>query len=292
MDINFELYKIFYHAAKSESFSEAGAKLFISQSAVSQAIKNLEDKMGTKLFFRKTRNIHLTHEGEMLYKHVEQAYNFLKAAENKISEMQSLNSGEVRIGVSDTICKYFLVPYLEKFNVKYPRIKIKVINRTSSQIETILKNGQIDFGVVTLPITDKTIESTEFLSVEDIFVASAKYKSLLGKRIKLKELSSYPLLMLQKGSATRRNVDAYLKQKGIEITPEIELESIDLLVEFARIGLGIAHVLKESAVTHIENGDLFEIKTDEKMPERKLGIITMKDVPLSGASSEFVKFLY
>lgn len=291
MDINFELYKIFYYAAKHTSFSDAAEKLYVSQSAVSQSIKNLEQKLGVHLFFRKTRNIKLTSEGELLFKHVEQAFNFLKTAENKIYESQNLVAGEICIGVSDTICKYFLVPYLERFIQLYPKIKIKVINRTSYQIVEILKNGTIDFGIVTLPIHERNIATYEFKTVEDIFVTSEKFDFLKGKVILLKDLVKYPLLMLKQGSATRYNLDYFLKSSGISVTPEIELESVDLLAEFARIGLGIAHVLRESVEHSIRIGELFEVQTFEKLPGRKLGIITVSDVPLSRTSDAFIKLL-
>lgn len=291
MDINFELYKIFYYAAKSENFTDAAQKLYISQSAVSQAIKNLEGKIGSQLFYRKTRNIKLTSEGELLFKHIEQAYNFIKTAENKIFEIQNLNSGEIRIGTSDTVCKYFLIRYLENYNRQFPGIKIQVINRTSSQILSVLKNGLIDFGIVTLPANDNDIKVEDFISLEDIFVASYKFQQLEGRKTCLHDLAKYPILMLEKNSATRRNIDIFLKSEKIDIFPEIELESVDLLVEFAKIGLGIAHVLKESARDAIEKNVLFQIPTKEKLPLRKLGIITMKDVPLSQASHEFIKLL-
>lgn len=291
MDINFELYKIFYHAASTHSFSVAAERLFISQSAVSQAIKNLEEKIGEQLFLRKARSIKLTLEGELLFKHIEQAYNLIKSAESKISEIQNLESGEIRIGVSDTVCKYFLVPHLEKFTHRYPKIKIQVINRTSSQIVNILKNGMVDFGIVTLPVNDSKIHVEEITAVEDIFVASDRFLNLKDTAVSLNVLARQPLLMLQKNSATRRNFDAFLQSQGITITPEVELESVDLLVEFARIGLGVAHVLKESAEYAIKSHELFQVKTKEKLPSRKLGIITINDVPTSRASSEFIKLL-
>jgi len=291
MDINFELYKIFYHVAKTNSFSKAGKNLFISQSAVSQSIKSLEEKLGTPLFYRKTRSIKLTKDGELLFKHVEQAYNFLKGAENKIAEMQNLKSGEMRIGVGDTICKYFLIPYLSKFYSLYPNVHIRIINRTSAQIIDILKSGFADFGIVTLPVEDKGISYREFIEREDIFVASEKFIELKNRKITPRELSEYPLLLLEKASSTRRNIDEYFLCKGILLQPEIELESIDLLVEFAKIGLGIAHVLKESATEAIEKNQLFEVELTEKPPMRKLGIVTMKDVPLCKAASEFIHML-
>jgi DNA-binding transcriptional LysR family regulator len=291
MDINFELYKVFYYAAKFESFSEAAQKLFITQSAISQSIKNLEEKLGGQLFFRKSRKVKLTWEGELLFKHVEQAYNFIKSAENKFYEMKNLDTGEIRIGVSDTICKYFLIPHLEKFNVEHPKIKIQVINRTSSQILELLKNGLIDFGIATLPVKDKNILVKEFITVEDIFVACHKYSALKDRKVTLRELTKYPLLMLEKNSTTRHNIDHFLEQKGVTFTPEIELEDIDLLVEFAKIGLGVACVLKQSAFNEIEKGQLFEVEMAEKLPPRKLGICTMKNVPLSRAAAAFIECL-
>lgn len=291
MDINFELYKIFYHTAKEQSFSEAAQKLFISQSAVSQAIKNLEEKIGGQLFFRKTRSIRLTPEGEILFKHVEQAYNFIKSAEYKLSQVQSMLSGEIRIGVSDTICKYFLIPHLKKFNTLYPNVKIQVINRTSSQILGILKNGLIDFGIATLPVNDKSFSSEAYLEVEDIFVASNKFIGLKEKKLSLKELCVYPILLLEKNSSTRHNLDSFLNRTGIEIIPEIELESVDLLLEFAKIGIGISHVLRQSALSSIGKGELFEINIIEKLPTRKLGIVTINDVPLSHAAKEFIDMI-
>lgn len=291
MDINFELYKIFYHVADSESFSSAAEKLFISQSAVSQSVKHLEDKLGSILFYRNTRKVKLTREGELLYKHIEQAYNFIKTAESKLIEMQNMDSGEIRIGVGDTICKYFLVPHLENFTHLYPKVKIQVINRTSSQILSTLKRGVLDFGIVTLPVTDQSVSVENFIYVEDIFVAGDKFSDLKGRKVKFKELMVFPLLMLEKDSATRRNLDSFLNTHGINIVPELELESIDLLVEFARIGLGIAHVLKQSAEISIKNRELFEIEPEIELPKRGLGIVTMKDMPISRAAMELINLL-
>jgi len=292
MDINFELYKIFYHAAKNESFSKAAAALFVTQSAVSQALKSLETKLGVRLFFRKTRNFKLTPEGKLLFSHIEQAYNFIKTGEQKIAETHGLSAGEVRIGASDTVCKYFLLPRLEYFNREYPRIKIRFINRTSAQIVENLKRGFLDFGVVTLPLANNSnIAVAEMENVTDIWVAAPKFTNLRDRRIPLAELACYPLLLLEKSSATRRNLDLFLQSRGIEIKPEIELESVDLLVEFARIGLGVAHVLLESAAEVIAREELFRVEVAETMPLRKLGIVAMEKVPLSRAAERLVELL-
>ncbi|HEX3044714.1 MAG TPA: LysR family transcriptional regulator [Bacillota bacterium] len=291
MDINFELYKIFYHAAKSQSFSRAAAELFISQSAVSQAIKNLETKLGGALFFRKNQRLKLTPEGELLLLHIEQAYHLMKTAERKLEDIHNLDAGEIRIGASDTVCKYFLLPYLKDFHNQFPQIQIRLLNRTSEQLVATLKNGLIDFAIVTLPQTEPGLEVLSFKKVTDIFVASEKYSNL--KKIKLSwlDFSRYPVLMLEKTSATRCNLEAFLRQKGIIIQPEIELESVDLLVDFARCGFGIAHVLKESAVDCIEKGQLFEIVTQETLPDRELGLVCYPKLPPSGTAQKLIERL-
>lgn len=291
MDINFELYKVFYTVAKAGNFSAAAKDLFITQSAVSQSIKSLEESIGSQLFIRGSRNVKLTAVGEMLLGHVEQAYNLIKTAENKILSMKSLALGEMKIGIGDTILRYLLTPYLQNFLSDFPEIKIQIINRTSPGIVDSIKNGAVDFGIVTLPVDDKNIETFLFKEVVDIFVASSRFKHLIGKQISLKQLTELPLLLLQKDSSTRRNLDKFFLSKGYAIVPEIELESMELLVEYARIGLGVAHVLKESAELPMANNELFMLTLDEALPKRELGIAKLRNVPLSSAASEFASRL-
>ncbi|MDI9499958.1 MAG: LysR family transcriptional regulator [Bacillota bacterium] len=287
MDINFELYKVFHTVAATGSFSAAARKLYISQSAVSQSIKNLEEIIGSLLFIRGPRRVSLTAVGEMLYSHVDQACSLFNAAEAKIREMQSLDLGEVKIGVGDTILRYLLIPFLQKFIRDYPNIKLKIINRTSPGIIDSIKAGTVDLGIVTMPISDSNITAFNFCTVEDVFIASSRFKKMKNRLIPLKELASYPLLLLQKESSTRKNLDLFFISKGVEITPEIELENMDLLVELARIGLGIAHVLKESAQHFVERKELFILQLQEPSPKRQLGIAVLKKVPLSPAAEVF-----
>lgn len=291
MNISFELYKIFYHTATQESFSAAARQLFITQSAVSQGIKNLEQQLGVQLFFRKGRGCQLTQEGKLLLSHIGQAYNFIKTAELKMSELQNLDSGEIRIGASDTVCKYFLLPQLQQFNHNYPKIRIQVINRTSKQILQMLQGGSIDFGIITLPSEQKKIACRELIKVEDIWVAAPQFEPLTHKPLCFSQLLQQPLLLLENTSTTRRQLNSYLDKLELKLTPRIELESVDLLVEFAKIGLGIAHVLRESAQSSLKTGELIEIKTEQKLPLRQLAIVTIENVPLSHAAEEFVKTL-
>ncbi len=292
MNINLEYYRVFYHTARAGSISRAAQGLFISQPAVSQSIKQLEEKIGGQLFFRTRKGIRLTGEGEVLFKYIEQAYNFIMTAENKFSEMQNLAYGEIRIGAGDTLSRYYLLPFLEEFHRAYPGIKIQVTNRTTPETIGLLKNGSVDFGIINLPVSgDDQLEIRETITIQDCFVGGEAYRKLSDSAIPLKELVAYPLLLLEKASNTRRYIDSYAKSHNVEILPEIELGSYDLLVQFARIGLGISCVVKDFVAEEFENGGLYEIRLKEEIPPRKIGVITLKDVPLSAAARKFIKLL-
>jgi DNA-binding transcriptional LysR family regulator len=292
MDVNFELYKVFYYVAQNLSFSSAAEKLFISQSAISQSIKVLEEKMNCHLFFRNTKSVKLTHEGEILFKYIEQAFNFIKLGEQNITEINSLNMGEIKIGATDTICKYYLLPYLKSFNKAYPNIKIKITNSTSPKCVELLNNGLVDFSLVNLPIENtKNIKVTELRPINDVFIAGKNFINLKGKEISIKELKNHPVLALEKNTVSRKFLDDFLNSYGVDITPEIELGSIDLLVELAKIGMGVSFVMHDCAKSSIDNDELFVLNIKEEIPKRYLGIITHNNIPLSVAAVRFIESL-
>jgi LysR family transcriptional regulator, cyn operon transcriptional activator len=289
MDVNFDLYRIFYITAKAKSISNAAKELYISQPAVSQSIKQLEEKLGGRLFFRTQKGIILTAEGEAVFKYIEQAYNFIMAAQTRFSEMQNLLSGEIRIGASDTLCKYYLLPYLEVFHKEYPELKIQITNRTTQETIKLLETGKVDFGVINLPIQkDSRLEVWETMTIQDCFIVGEKYKEYASKPIHIQELIKQPLLLLEKGSNTRRFIDEYAKVHEVTIVPEIELGSIDLLIEFARIGFGAACVVRNFIDKEIQNSNLYVVQLIEEIPQRKIGIVFLKDVPLSAAAKKFL----
>ena len=292
MNINFELYKVFYQIAKEGQVSAAAKRLFVTQPAVSQSIKQLEDRLGGKLFFRTPKGMKLTVEGEMLFSYVKKAYELINTGEMKFEEMQNLECGEINIGASDTLCSHFLLPYLEEFHKKFPKIKIKITNRTTYEIINLLKNGNVDLGILNLPIEDdKQLNIVEALTIEDSFIYGKKYSAFFKKEVSLKKLNEYPLILLEKGSSTRNFIDNIFSDKKLKLEPEIELGSNDLLVKFAKIGLGISFVSKSSIKNELRDGEIFEVKLKEKIPKRKVGIATLKGVILSPVSKEFLEFV-
>lgn len=289
MPVNLELYKVFYYTATKQSFSKAAEQLFISQPAVSQSISKLEEELGGALFIRTPRGVCLTREGEVLYQYIEQAYKLIMTGEKKIAEMHNLLAGDVRIGASDTLSKYYLIPYLETFHETYPEIQIKVFNGTTPEILKLLKSGNIDLGIINLPVDDDHLVIKKGLGIQECFVVGRKYQELAQREIGLGELVQYPLILLEKGTNTREFVDLYATEHGVVFNPDIELGSVDLLIEFARIGLGISFVIKDFILEELARGELYEIKVAEEIPERSVGIVTSKNLPLSKAGEIFIK---
>ncbi len=293
MDINLELYRIFYHVVKAGSISKASQELFISQPAVSQAIKKLESRLGGQLFVRAPKGITLTPEGEVLFKYIEQGYNMIMLAESKFMEAINLDIGSIRIGANDMTLKYFLLPYLEEFHKLYPKVKMMVTNRPSPETVEFLKKGAIDFGVVSLPLSDDdSLEVFEAMEIQDCFVANERFGHLAGREVSISELVEYPIIMLEKNTSTRRYIDEYLLRHSVKLTPEFELATSDLIVEFACRGLGISCVVRNFAEEYIKTGRLFEINLKEKIPPRHFGIIKLRNVPLTAAAKKFMELIH
>lgn len=291
MDINYELYKVFYYVASSLSFSEASKKLYISQSAVSQSIKTLEKKLGQSLFIRSTKKVQLTPAGSLLLKHIEPAMNLISRGESQLLDSGTLGLGQLHIGASDTICRYFLVPYLKEFHKKFPNVPIKVTNATSIQCVELLDQRKVDLIVTNFPnkyLNPEYIQKT-VANFHDVFVTNPEYFDISSEEITFEELRSNPLMMLSRQSTTSEFLHHLFLQHQLELVPDIELNSNDLLIDLARIGLGIAFVpdycLEET------DGELVVIQTKEKLPLRQMVASVNTTFPISASTEEFLKLL-
>jgi len=288
MDINYELYKVFYHVATTLSFSEASKQLFISQSAVSQSIKSLEKKLEQVLFTRSTKRVQLTPEGEILLRHIEPAMNLIRRGESQIMEASS-TGGQIRIGASDTICRYFLVPYLERFHREFPHIHIKVTNATSVGCVSLLESGQVDIIVTNSPNSHLGTKNhiKQILTFHDVFIANQDFAELKNRIVSFQELLEFPLLMLDRESTTSAFLHNLFQQHQLDLVPEIELSSNDLLIDLARIGLGIAFI-PDYLLHHLD--DLFIVETKESLPKRELILSYNEHIPMTQAIESFLNY--
>lgn len=291
MDINYELYKVFYYVATSLSFSEASKKLFISQSAVSQSIKTLEKKLNQTLFIRSTKKVQLTPAGDILLKHIEPAMNLIARGENQLTENNVQGMGQLHIGASDTICRYYLVPYLQKFHTAYPNVPIKVTNAGSQGCVELLEQGKVDLIVTNFPnvkLNQSYIKKT-VCDFSDVFVANQCFDDLKNRMISFHELTQYPIMMLDGNSTTSEYLHMVFLQHQLELVPDIELSSNDLLMDLARIGLGIACV-PDYCLKH-NTQDLFLLQTKEQIPKRQLVAAANPNLPLQASTEKFLNIL-
>lgn len=291
MSVPLGLYKIFTEVARCQSFSQASKNLYITQPAVSQAIMQLEKELEVRLFTRNFKGVRLTREGEMLYEYAYSAIKLIDAGEKKIMETQNLLSGELQIGVGDTISRYYLLPYLERFHKEYPAIKLKIINRTTTKLCDKIKSGAIDLAICNLPIKDSGIEVRHCMKVHDIFVGGENYKQYAKETLSIEALSKLPLILLDRNSISRRYIEQFMLKKGIQIQSDIELGAHDLLLEFAKINLGVSCVIKEFSKEYLEKGELYELKLEEAIPARYIGACYLKSAPLSPAALAFIEGL-
>ena len=291
--VNLELYRFFYTVAKCGSLTKAAEELYISQPAVSQAVKQLETQLGGQLFNRTHKGMELSETGgKQIFSLVEQALKLLDEAENKFAELKDTATGIVRICASDTVATHFLLPYVKEYHEKYPSVNLVLQNGTSNETIELLKNKKGDIGFVNLPVDDSGIVlSDTVMQLHDTFVASKKFSELFGEEVSLAKLQDYPLLMLELSTATRQAIVSFAHSQGIHLHPEIELASLELMTELAKNGIGIACIPKEFVKHELEEGTLKEIKTTPTLPARAIGLALPKQEGMIFAVKEFVKMI-
>lgn len=279
MNIDFELYRIFYVVANNKNITKASEELNISQPAISKSIKNLEDQLGGQLFVRTKRGVILTEEGKEFYNYIRQAIEYINNAENKFTDLINLETGTIRIGISTTLTKEFLLPYLEEFHEKYPKIDIQIDTNVSTELLSKLRNGLLD--IVILHLANRNygddVEITKCKKITDCFAVNKKYKDLIDKELSIKDLNNYPLILQPKGANTRAFLDNFTREYGVTLKPSMELAGYTLVVEFTKIGLGIGYVNEDYSKDLFNNKELYKLNIKEKIPSRYIGIALSKN---------------
>lgn len=287
-----EYFKIFYYVASRGSITKAATDLAISQPAVSQAVKQLESQLGAKLFCRQAKGVTLTREGSVLFEYVERGYAQMEKGVDSLQQLLNLEAGEVRIGASDMTLKYYLLPFLEQFHERYPKIKVKVTNAPTPETMRFLEEGKIDFGIISTPFEQgENVTALPVRQAEDIFVAGRKFISYKNRMLDLQELEQMPLIFLEARTSTRSFMDAFLKENGVEVRPEFELATSDMIVQFALRSLGVGCVVRDFAQQYIDEGRLFELRFNKIIPKRDFCIIKDRKKTLSTAANKLLELM-
>lgn len=281
MNINYELYKIFYYVVIHGSISRAANALFISQPAVSQAIKNLENALGGKLFIRTKHGILLTEEGNIFFNYIKTGIEAFQNGENAFLNYMNLDSGSIRIGASTTITKNIVMPYIEKFHILHPNVDIKITNQLTSELITMLRKGDLDLLVVNLPMQkQKDVKVVPICKVHDIFVGNLDYYKKTNGKLSVSDLVNFPLVTQKEPSNTRQFLNHYLEENHVSTKISSEIVSNSLVIDFVKAGFGIGYVTKEFILDDLKEKKLFEIKVTPNIPAREVGLVLLdKSIP-------------
>ena len=293
MEQNLSQYKIFYEVAKAGNISKAAKELYISQPAISKAISKLEDSLGLSLFTRSSRGVQLTSEGEILFEHTREAFDALDRGEQELKRIQEFDIGHLRIGVSNTLCKYILLPYLKTFIDQYPHMKVTIESQATAQTLARLEQQKIDLGLVAEPSVRRDLAFIPVMDIQDTFVTTPNYLENLylreGQDTSLFETGN--IMLLDTSNMTRHHVDEYMAENNIFPHQILEVTTMDLLIEFAKIGLGIACVIKELVQKELDSGMLVEIPLDIPIHRRTIGF-AYHPANQAMALKTFKEFLY
>ena len=290
MSVKLELYRVFKEVAETGNISAAAENLALSQSAVSQSVKQLETALQARLFARSPRGVALTDEGQMLYEYVRSALGLIATGEDKLSQAQRLLLGTLVIGASDTVTSQYLTPYLDAFHREHPAIRLKIVSGRSGKVLSMLKSGGVDIAFASSPKDDAFVCHTCF-KTHTAFVAASDYDCDFDHVYTLKEIAAFPLILLERKASSRVFLEQYFLQGGVKLQPEIELSSRSLLVALARIGLGVAGVTLEFVQRALESGEIRQLKTDFEIPPRSLDMCTLRDVSPSAAATAFMEMV-
>ena len=288
MTAKLELYRVFKEVAEAGNISLAAQNLYISQSAVSQNIKQLETALQTRLFVRSPRGVSLTDDGRMLYDHVRSAIGLLETGEDKLAQTRSLQRGKLVIGASDTVTSQILLPHLDRFHRKYPNIRIQVVSGRSQKVLGLLRSGKVDVAFASC-VEDEAFECVPCMKTHTSFVAAADYPCDFDHEYTEKEIAEFPLILLERKASSRVYMEKYFLSRGVSLTPEIELGARSLLVDLARIGFGVAGVTREFVHAELESGVIRELKTSFAIPPRTVDMCALREVPMSAATARFIQ---
>lgn len=273
MEQHLSQYKIFYAVARAGNISRAAKELFISQPAISKAIGKLEESLGTPLFTRNSRGVSLTAEGQVLFSHVSSAFDMLNRGENELKRIKDFNIGQIKIGVSNTLCKYILLPCLKGFVEQYPHVKVVIDSQDTARTISMLEQQQLDIGLIAEPKIRRSLTFLPIMEIADTFVCTRTYLDNLrireGKDADV--FSTGTVMLLDRKNMTRVHIDAYFAENNIEPQQVLEANTMDLLIEFAKIGLGIGCVIREFVKDELADGSLIEIPLPAPIRKRTVG---------------------
>lgn len=291
MQISFDSYKVFYITAKNKSITQAAKELYVTQPTVTHCIQKLEEELGFTLFIRGKKGVKLTPEGKVLYKRISVACEEIWKAESDMKALKEFEKGEILLGASETTLHYFLLPHLKKYKKRYPSIRLKIKNSNTRSMLAQIRNDELDCGILVFPdeYEEEGIEIITLTTFQDIAIVGNEYKELSKSKVSLKSLTSYPIISLENATLTNLTFRELFKQHNLNLNPDIEIATTDLIVPTVSNDLGIGFVPEYFASEALRKGDIFKLNLVEEIPRRKICLVYNLDKPRSIAVEAFIK---
>lgn len=292
MNSNFEHYKVFYYVSKYENLTKAASVLKTSQPAVTRTIHNLENELGCRLFTRSKNGMHLTPEGQTFYEYVAAGCAQFFKGESALANLISLENGTIYISATETALHCYLFEAMEAFNQRYPNVHFKILNNSTTDSVSAIKQGKVDLAFVSATFqVSAPLKMKVLRKYRDILIGGSRFRKLSGKEVSLEQLSSYPWISLTSEAITRNFLNAYFSSHGLRFSPDMELATTDMILPAVRHNLGIGFVPEEFASADLKSETVFELCVKETLPERNILLIYDSDYPQSIAAKEFLRFL-
>lgn len=286
---NLNRYRLFCAVAECESISRAAELNYISQPAISKAITKMEDSLGTVLFVRNHRGVSLTEEGKILYEQLKTAFDIIKSGEDKLKHINELGIGRLRIGASSILCKFMLLPFLKGFIEENPHVKITIECLSSSKIHKLLMDGRIDIALMVRPDNMTDLSFYSLGEIEDIFVSTPAYINNIYARGENNIFEKANIMLLDGENVSRLHVDRYFNENNIVPEHILEVTGMDMLIEFAKIGMGAACVIKNFVSAELETGELVEIPLSVPINKREVGLAFIKSIKHTSSMEKFIE---
>lgn len=288
MNINLELYNIFYIVAKNKNITKASNELHISQPAITKQIKNLEEILGFQLFIRTKRGVILTSNGEEVYSQIKEAMKYIRNIENISNSLNKIESGVIKIGTGKSLTKVFLIPVLEVLHKKYPNVRVEIAIGPTCDLIKHLKDGKLDLLFTKFPSKKETgLSYYKIGDLHDTFICNNDYKELLGREVSLNEIIKYPIILPTDSSLTRLRLNKYFNDQFMKIDYKMEVASLSLVENFTKIGYGIGIATKEYIKEELKRNEVFEINIKPELSKIEYGITTLENALLSPVAKEF-----
>ena len=288
MYVTWDYYKVFYYVAKYQNFTKAARVLGSNQPNVTHTMNRLEEQLGCVLFIRSNRGVTLTPEGELLYARVSSAAVQIQEAEEELSASSTLEHGSISISATETALNIYLSDKLRAFHEDFPRIRLRISNHSTPQAVQAVRNGEVDFAVVSTPAeAEAPLNIVELESFREILVGGRTFTALASQTLSLKELSAYPLISLSEESMTRAFYRQFFLEHDAVLRPDTEAATTDQMLTLVRSELGLAFVPEPMTRNALKSREIVQLTLREEIPARSVCLVYDRHRPLNTAARAF-----